>query len=96
MDTLERAISIIHSCKRKLTHETSTMSFQALTAVIDAVAFSSANKQKLVASVQSRQASDHDGDSELSAPAAAAFVSHSSDIVDVNERLDGQRRGTVG
>ena len=37
---------------------------------------SSAEKQKLVALVRSRQASDLD-DSELSAPAAAVYVSHS-------------------
>merc|ERR1712136_478448 len=55
---------------------------------VDAAAFSSADKQKLVALVQSRQASDDD-DSELSAPAAAVYVSHSSDIVDVlNNLLD--------
>ena len=54
----------------------------ALTAVVDVAAFSSAEKQELVALVQSRQASDVD-DSELSAPAAAVYVSHSSDFVDV-------------
>ena len=38
--------------------------------------------------MQSRQASDVD-DSELSAPAAAVYVSHSSDFVDVlNDLLD--------
>ena len=60
----------------------------ALTAVVDVAAFSSAEKQELVALVQSRQASDVD-DSELSAPAAAVYVSHSSDFVDVlNDLLD--------
>ena len=60
----------------------------ALTAVIDEAPFPSADKQKLVALVQSRQASDDDV-SDLSAPAAAAYVSHSSDIVDVlNGLLD--------
>ena len=54
----------------------------ALTAVVDEAAFSSAEKQVLVALVQSRQASDDD-DSELSAPAAAVYVSHSSDFVGV-------------
>ena len=59
-----------------------------LTAVVDVAAFSSAEKQKLVALVQSRQARDVD-DSELSAPAAAVYVSHSSDTVDVlNDLLD--------
>ena len=60
----------------------------ALTAVVDVAAFSSAEKQELVGLVQSRQASDVD-DSELSAPAAAVYVSHSSDFVDVlNDLLD--------
>jgi len=60
----------------------------ALTAVIDAAAFSSVDKQKLVALVQSRQSSD-DEDDELSAPEAAAYKSHSSNIVDVlNDLLD--------
>ena len=60
----------------------------ALTAVVDVAAFSSAEKQELVGLVQSRQASDID-DSELSAPAAAVYVSHSSDFVDVlNDLLD--------
>jgi len=60
----------------------------ALTAVIDAAPFPSADKQKLVALVRGRQASDDDV-SELSAPAATAYVSHSSDIVDVlNDLLD--------
>ena len=54
----------------------------ALTAVVDVAASWSAEKQELVALVQSRQASDVD-DSELSAPAAAVYVSHSSDFVDV-------------
>ena len=54
----------------------------ALTAVVDVAAFSSAEKQELVALVQSRQASDVD-DSELSASAAAVYVSHSSHLVDV-------------
>ena len=40
-------------------------------AVVDAAAFSCAEKQKLIALLQSRQASD-DVDSELSAPVAAA------------------------
>ena len=52
------------------------------TAVIDAVVFSSEDKQKSVALVRGRQASDDD-DGEIFVPSAAASVSHSSDIVDV-------------
>ena len=60
----------------------------ALAAVVDAAAFTSAEKQNLVALVQSRQASDDD-DSELSAPVVTVNVIHSSDIVDVlNDWMD--------
>ena len=52
----------------------------ALIAVADATALSSADKQKLVALVQSRQASNSD-DSESPALAAAADVTRGSDIV---------------
>ena len=93
VDTLERAISVIQrEMAKNLPWNTDTRNMNnvvsALTAVIDATAFSSAEKQKLVALVQNRQASDDD-DSELSAPAAAAYVSHSSDIVDLlNDLMD--------
>eukprot|EP00450_Noctiluca_scintillans_P002421 CAMPEP_0194482150 /NCGR_PEP_ID=MMETSP0253-20130528/4235_1 /TAXON_ID=2966 /ORGANISM="Noctiluca scintillans" /LENGTH=688 /DNA_ID=CAMNT_0039321673 /DNA_START=47 /DNA_END=2116 /DNA_ORIENTATION=+ len=96
VDTLERAISIIQRemaknpafLQKKIDTRNMNNVISALSAVVDAAAFSSADKQKLVALVQSRQASD-DGDSEFSAPAAAAYASHSSDIVDVlNDLLD--------
>ena len=82
-----RCPRILHSCKRKLTHKNISNVISALNAVMDAAAFSSVDKQKLVALVKSRQASDDDDDSELSALAAAAYVSHSSDIVDVLKDL---------
>ena len=66
-----------------------------LTAVVDAAAFKSAEKQKLVALVQSRRASDDD-DSELFARAAAAYVSHTSGHCGCAQRFDGQKSGTVG
>ena len=53
-----------------------------LTAVVDAAAFSSVDKQKLVALVQSRPSGNNDDD-ELSAPVVVACKSHSSNIVDV-------------
>ena len=96
VDTLQRAISIIQKKKAKnpafLQKNIDTRNLNnvvaALTAVVDAAAFSSVDKQKLVALVQSRQSSDDD-DGELSAPAAATYKSHSSDIVDVlNDLLD--------
>ena len=51
-----------------------------LTAVVDAAAFSSVDKQKLVALVQSRPSSNDDDD-ELSAPVVVACKSHSSNVV---------------
>ena len=59
-----------------------------LTAVVDAAAFSSVDKQKWVALVQSRPSSN-DVDDELSAPVVVACKSHSSNIADVlSDSLD--------
>ena len=66
-----------------------------LTAVVDAAAFPSAETQKLVALIQSRQAKDDD-DSELSAPGTAARVGHSSDIVSCVRRFVGHSPEAVG
>ena len=49
--------------------------------VVDAAAFSSAEKQEFVALVQGRQASNVD-DSELSAPAAAVYVDFAQRFLD--------------
>ena len=62
---------------------------KALTAVIDAAAFSSVDRQKLVALVQGGQASD----GELSA--AATYQSHSSDIIDVLNDLPEKAQSKV-
>ena len=63
----------------------------ALTAVFDVVAFSSAEKQELVALVQSRPSSNDDDD-ELSAPVVVACKSHSSNIeVVLSDLLDDIR-----
>merc|ERR1719277_1877534 len=74
-----------------------------LTAVVNAAAFSGADKQKLVALVQSRDSSDDD-DQELGAPAAATYKSHSSNILDVledmkekvEEQLSSLRKAELG
>merc|ERR1712136_682181 len=95
-DTLQRAISIIQKemaknpafLQEKIDTQNMNNVVAALTAVVDAASFSSVDKQKLVALVQSRQSSNDDDD-ELSAPVAAAYKSHSSNIVDVlNDLLD--------
>ena len=99
VDTLERAISIIQRemsknlafLQKKIDTRNINNVISALAAVIDAAPFPSANMQKLLALVQSRQASDDDV-RELSAPAAASHVNHSSDIVVVlNDLLDRPR-----
>ena len=75
-------------------HAAHSFSMLQQSLVVDAAAFSSAEKQGLVALVQSRQASDVD-DSDLSAPAAAVYVSHSSDFEDVlNDLLRAVGRKT--
>jgi hypothetical protein len=58
----------------------------SLSVVVDAAAFSSADKSKLVALVQARQAAE-DEDDAPGAPAAAAYKSHSSSILDLLEDL---------
>jgi len=66
---------------------------QALSAVIDAAAFTTSDRKKLTALVQSRQ-SDDDDDSEYGAPAAASYKSHSGSIVDLladmKEKAEGE------
>ena len=93
VDTLQRAISILEkeiaqnvaSLLKKINMRNLNSVVEVLIAVIDAAAFSSVDRQKLVALVQSRQASD----GELSNPAATTYQSHSSDIVDVfNDLLE--------
>merc|ERR1712194_147279 len=59
---------------------------KALEAVVDAVSLSTADKNKLVAMVQSQQSDAADED-DAGAPAAAVYKSHSSNIVDVLEDL---------
>jgi hypothetical protein len=59
---------------------------KALGAIVDAAGFSGNDKAKLVALVQSGQENDND-DSEMVAPAAAVYKTHSTPIFDVLEDL---------
>jgi len=59
---------------------------QSLSTVVDAAAFSSAGKQKLLALVQASQGSGSEEDPS-GAPDATVYKSHSSDLVDVLEDL---------
>merc|ERR1719336_745210 len=58
---------------------------RALSTVLDAASFSSSDQKKLAALVQSQQGDD--ADDELGSPTAAAYKSHSSNILDVLEDL---------
>merc|ERR1719454_965753 len=59
---------------------------QALGAVIDSAAFSGNDKQQLLGLIQNQQTAN-DGEDDLGAPAAAAYKTHSTSIVDVLEDL---------
>merc|ERR1719169_210950 len=67
---------------------------KSLGAVIDAASFSAKDQQNLVALVQSQQGSDAD-DTELAAPAAAVYKSHSGGIFDVLEDMKEKAEGQL-
>merc|ERR1719277_1728847 len=58
---------------------------KAMEAIVDAAAFSSHDRQRLVALVQSRQGDDDD--EEINAPAGAVYKTHSTSIFDLLEDL---------
>merc|ERR1719410_832351 len=98
IDTLERAITIISKEMAKnpaalaqIDTSSTERLVQTLGAVIDAAGFAGADKQKLVALVQS-QSSD---DQEPGAPAAAVYKSHSSGIIDVLEDMKEKAEGSL-
>jgi len=93
IDVLSRAMGILQREMAKSPAalvQIDTSDFKAvitsLTAIIDAAAFPSGDRNKLVALVQAQSAADSD-DEELEAPAAAVYKSHSGSIVDVIDDL---------
>jgi len=87
VDTLERAVAILEREMAKAPGsfaqiDTSNVKMlaQALGSVLDAAAFAGADKNKVLALVQSQS---DDDDSEFGAPAAAVYESKSGSIVDV-------------
>jgi len=86
VDTLDRAVSIIGSGSAASLAQIDTSSMtnllQGLTTVVDAAGFASSDQQKLVALVQAQQS-----DSDMGAPAAAAYKGQSGGILDVLEDL---------
>lgn len=100
IDTLGRALNILEKEMAKnpaafAQVDTSSLDgvLKSLAVVVDAVALSNADKQKLVALVQSQQSADSD-DEAPGAPAAAVYKTHSTGILDViadlKEKAEGQ------
>merc|ERR1719428_719919 len=99
IDTLDRAITIVSSEMSKnpaalAQIDTTSMStlLQSLSTVVDAAGFSTSDRQKLMALVQSKQG---DEESELSPPAVASYKSHSSGITDALEDLKEKAEGSL-
>lgn len=92
IETISRAISVLEREMAKKPGSFAQISanqnglLQTLSAVVDAAGFSSADKNKLVALVQSRQG-DGEQDEQPGAPAAAVYQSKSGGIVDVLEDM---------
>jgi septation ring formation regulator EzrA len=91
IDTISRAIAIIEREMAKnpasfAQVDASNMKnlVSALSTIVDAASFSGADNKRLAAFVQAQQSSE---DEEFGAPAAAAYKSKSSGIVDVLEDL---------
>eukprot|EP00929_Paragymnodinium_shiwhaense_P105097 TRINITY_DN6_c0_g2_i1.p1 TRINITY_DN6_c0_g2~~TRINITY_DN6_c0_g2_i1.p1 ORF type:complete len:700 (-),score=310.89 TRINITY_DN6_c0_g2_i1:110-2209(-) len=91
VDTLTRAVGILEkelgkggaALAQVQKSVTLKNAMQALSAVMDAAAFSIGDKQKLTALVQAQQSADSDDEDSESAPAAAAYESKAGSIVDV-------------
>jgi len=93
IDTLGRALIVLQKEMAKNPAAFAQMAtsgqsalLSSLGALVDAAAFSAADKSRLVALVQSRQSGEAE-DEDLGAPAASVYKSHSSGIVDVLEDL---------
>merc|ERR1719215_1276026 len=100
LDTLDRAIAILEKEMAKnpaafaqIDSRDSAKIVQALSAIVDADAFSGSDKNRLVALVQQQ---NDDADEELGAPAAAVYKSHSGGIVDVLTDMKDKAEGELG
>merc|ERR1719420_844419 len=101
IDSLDRAIGILQkemgkspaSLAQVDTKNLETM-VKSLGAVINAASFSAQDQKNLAALVQSQQGSDSD-DTELAAPAAAVYKTHSSSIFDVLEDMKEKAEGQL-
>jgi len=93
IDTVGRAIQVLEREMAKNPAAFAQMDgsnirglLSSLSAVADAASFSSADKQHLLALVQSRQGAEAEED-DLGAPATATYKTHSGSIVDVLEDM---------
>jgi len=93
IDTIGRAIAVIEREMQKnpaafaqVDASSINSVVQSLSVIVDAASFTLADKQRLTSLVQAQDGSDVDDD-DFGAPAAAAYKSHSSNIVDVLEDL---------
>lgn len=91
LDVLDRAIAVLRREMQKnpaalMQLDTNNMAnlIQSLDAVIDAAAFSTADRQSLTALLQSQQEAE---DGDVGAPAAAMYKTHSTNIVEVLEDM---------
>merc|ERR1740122_770407 len=101
IDALGRAISILDKEMAKnpaafaqIDPKNMNGALQAFRAILDAAALSSSDQQKLTALVQSQQGDDADDD-ELGSPVAAAYKTHSGNILDVLEDLKEKAEGQL-
>jgi len=102
IDTLDRAIRILDREMQKnpaalMQVDTSSLTslMSSLSVVIDAASFTTSDKQKLVALVQSQQGSEAD-DADVGAPAAAVYKTHSTSIVEVLEGMKEKAEAQLG
>merc|ERR1712203_962239 len=101
IDALGRAISILDKEMAKnpaafAQIDTKNMNgaLQAFRAILDAAALSGSDQKKLAALVQAQQ-SDESDDDEMGSPAAAAYKTHSGNIMDVLEDLKEKAEGQL-
>jgi len=102
LDTLERATSILSKEMAKsggaamLQMKSATSLTEALSVMVQASVFSSADASRLTALVQTQQgSSDEDSDSETGAPAAAVYKGQSGGIIGTLEGLTEKAEGQL-
>jgi chromosome segregation ATPase len=102
LNVLDRAIAVLRRDMAKnpaalMQLDTSNMAnlIKSIDAVINAAAFSSADRQSLTALLQSQQGSDSE-DGDVGAPAAAVYKTHSTNIVEVLEDMREKAETQLG